>query len=254
MPKLNDLTNRRFGKLIVLCREKNNNHKQTMWKCKCDCGTEFIVRGYSLTTSNTTSCGCRRTEMLNKRNKELGIKHRINETGNKYGKLSVIELDEEKTNNSQNAWWICQCDCGNLTSIKGVDLRRNHTMSCGCIKSQGELQIIQLLQNNNIDFVYQYSFKDLIGITSLLKFDFAIFTANQLSYLIEYDGIQHFETSSYFGGDSSFKIRQNLDSLENEYCVYHKIPLIRIKYTKLNNMDILDVSLKEGSKLIDYRE
>ena len=29
-----------------------------MWLCQCDCGKEVIVRGASLTTGNTKSCGC----------------------------------------------------------------------------------------------------------------------------------------------------------------------------------------------------
>ncbi len=52
--RLNDLTGKRFGRLLVLNREETKEspggNKRTMWKCKCDCGKETIVWSYSLTS------------------------------------------------------------------------------------------------------------------------------------------------------------------------------------------------------------
>lgn len=44
----NDITGKRFGRLVVIeqCESKNNRR---MWKCKCDCGKEKSILGYSLT-------------------------------------------------------------------------------------------------------------------------------------------------------------------------------------------------------------
>lgn len=56
------------------------------------------------------------------------------ETGNKYGKLTVIKRGE---NDKQgNARWYCQCDCGNpeLYLARGYGLRNGHIQSCGCLK------------------------------------------------------------------------------------------------------------------------
>jgi len=255
MSLLKDLTGQRFGKLIVLNRADNNKYNQTMWNCICDCGNQTVIRGYSLTTGNTTSCGCKIKETLSKRNKELGKIKRIKEIGNRYGKLIVLDLDLSRTNSSQNAWWECECDCGNTTSVSGVDLRRGHTISCGCAKSKGELKIISLLQENLLTYSYQYSFDDLIGITNKLKFDFAIFKEWEiLSHLIEFDGVQHFNPCVYFGGQETFQRTKELDYLKNEYCKQNNIPLIRIKYTLLDTLKISHLLLKEGSELIDCRE
>lgn len=55
-------------------------------------------------------------------------------------------------------------------------------------------------EKNNISFCEQYSFSDLKGDVSPLKFDFAIFKKGQLKYLIEFQGKQHYEPIEYFGG------------------------------------------------------
>lgn len=52
-----DLTEKRFGKLTVLYRSKNNK-KGTYWHCKCDCGNEKDVLGSNLKSGNVRSCGC----------------------------------------------------------------------------------------------------------------------------------------------------------------------------------------------------
>ena len=54
----------------------------------------------------------------------------INETGNKYGFLTVIERDG--SNPQGKAVWLCQCDCGNLVQATGISLRNGTTKSCGC--------------------------------------------------------------------------------------------------------------------------
>lgn len=58
----NDLTNQRFGRLVVkeYVGRVNNN---TMWKCICDCGNEVVVNAYSLRNGKTRSCGCLNTEV-----------------------------------------------------------------------------------------------------------------------------------------------------------------------------------------------
>lgn len=53
-----DLTGQHFGRLTAIKRAGNDNNNNAMWKCKCDCGNELIVRGASLRSGNTRSCGC----------------------------------------------------------------------------------------------------------------------------------------------------------------------------------------------------
>lgn len=39
---------------------------------------------------------------------------------------------------NRKALWLCKCDCGNEKEIivRGSDLRRNHTKSCGCLQKE----------------------------------------------------------------------------------------------------------------------
>lgn len=55
----------------------------------------------------------------------------IDETGNRYGKLTVLRKDAR--NHADGAYWICRCDCGNITTVKASNLRcARPVRSCGC--------------------------------------------------------------------------------------------------------------------------
>lgn len=58
----------------------------------------------------------------------------INEVGNTYGRLTVIE--RAGTSKDHHAMWLCQCSCGNLTKVISSDLRSGHTTSCGCYNKE----------------------------------------------------------------------------------------------------------------------
>jgi hypothetical protein len=59
----------------------------------------------------------------------------IDETGNRYGRLVVIERAAQSTQN-RKARWICRCDCGTLKPITGASLRKKTTQSCGCLSKE----------------------------------------------------------------------------------------------------------------------
>jgi len=74
----------------------------------------------------------------------------------------VLEKTNEKTPN-KTFKYRCQCDCGALVLVDGVELRRNRVISCGCIHSKGESLLNQLLNKMNYTFKTQYTFNDLKG-------------------------------------------------------------------------------------------
>ena len=60
----------------------------------------------------------------------MGI-HAIDLTGKRFGSLVVIERNgtDKKT---RNPLWLCRCDCGKTTTVRGCNLRTGNTRSCGC--------------------------------------------------------------------------------------------------------------------------
>lgn len=63
-------------------------------------------------------------------------------TGQRFGKLVVRCVDEERSRNGK-VYWICDCDCGNEKSIQSTCLtRKKHgTISCGCARNSLEAKI-----------------------------------------------------------------------------------------------------------------
>ena len=56
-------------------------------------------------------------------------KPRIDLTGRKYGEITVIRFDE--TSPKGRYLWICECVCGNITSVDRSSLSGGKTTSCG---------------------------------------------------------------------------------------------------------------------------
>lgn len=53
-----DITNQKFGRLLVVSRASNTSRNAVTWNCLCDCGREKIVAGRHLRSGVTVSCGC----------------------------------------------------------------------------------------------------------------------------------------------------------------------------------------------------
>ena len=62
MPKKVDMTGRPIGRLLVIEECGRDAHGKALWRCRCECGNEVIVRVDNLRSEHTTSCGCYRRE------------------------------------------------------------------------------------------------------------------------------------------------------------------------------------------------
>ena len=73
-----DLTGQPFGRLLVLYECGRSKEGQVLWKCRCDCGNECVVRGTVLRKQLTQSCGCLRRDIARECNTTHGLttKHR----------------------------------------------------------------------------------------------------------------------------------------------------------------------------------
>lgn len=227
--KINDLTGKKFGKLLVLERDFNKNketgRKDVYWRCQCECGNIISVMGWQL--QKQKSCGkCVEREAL----------------GLRFGKLTIKEcLGQYKIGNQKYATqtrFHCLCDCGNYIDVSWSHLQTGHTCSCGCSKrSLGEEIINYLLIENNIPFKREYTFSNLTSPNGgKLRFDFAILDENeQVIRLIEFDGPQHEQENDYFSDFEELKIR---DELKNNFARENHIPLVRIPYKMKSKITI----------------
>lgn len=127
--------------------------------------------------------------------------------------------------------------CGNKYFVT-PDSFLNREAKCLCRTiSNGELSILNFLKNNNIKFIQQIRFKKCKN-KFTLPFDFGVFDSkDNLKYLIEFDGKQHYEPIRYFGGIDSFKKLKHNDEIKNTYCINNSIPLIRIPYWDFSNVE-----------------
>ena len=74
--RLNDLSGKRFGRLVVLGRmAQNNANNKVIWLCQCDCGRQTVVIGSRLYTGKTKSCGCLIREKTIERSTRHGFCH-----------------------------------------------------------------------------------------------------------------------------------------------------------------------------------
>lgn len=100
------------------------------------------------------------------------------------------------------------------------------------LSSRGEIKIHEVLESADLDFKEEYSFPDLLSPSgNPLRFDFCVFdAAGDIDFLIEYQGIQHYEPKSKFGGIAGLRKQQMNDMKKREYCRHHGINLVLIPY------------------------
>ena len=205
-----NLIGKYFSYLTVVGRQSKNG---VIWICKCKCGKKVEVRTRDLLLGHTKSCGCRQSTI---RRSEL--------IGQKFGKLTALYSLPEREGSS--VVWHCKCDCGNEIDVPRKRLITGNTKSCGCLKSQGEFKVLNILKQLEIDYIREYSFQDCIfpDTKTLARFDFYLPDYN---CCIEYDGKQHFKSENHgWNNQEHLKKTQYRDNIKNEYCKNNNIPLI----------------------------
>ena len=64
----------------------------------------------------------------------------IDLTGQKFGRLTVLHKDTERITKN-GSYWICQCECGNIKSIRSAHLRKGDIQSCGCYNKEHQAEL-----------------------------------------------------------------------------------------------------------------
>lgn len=166
----------------------------------------------------------------------------------------LITKEEEYINSVKPVDLKCPCGEVFATTFQYFKNREKHSCNrCSSYMTKGEVKIENALKKMGIEYKSQYAFKDCVK-NRPLPFDFAIFdNIGNLKFLIEYDGIQHFEPVDFAGKGEEwakevFKGNQERDLIKNEYCFNKGIELIRIPYWDIKHLEhyIFDALVEQG--------
>lgn len=114
--------------------------------------------------------------------------------------------------------------------------------------SRGEIKIQEILQDAGFHFTMEQSFEGLNSSNGRpLRFDFCVFDDdNNIDFLIEYQGKQHYQPSSKFGGARGFYQQQYNDNKKRRFCAMNNYTLVEIPYTEENLIDYDYIMTKAG--------
>jgi hypothetical protein len=75
--EVKDLTNKMFGRWLIIKRKDNNKKGRAMWLCECQCEnkTQRIILGSNLIQGKSKSCGCLQKEIASDINKIIKKKY-----------------------------------------------------------------------------------------------------------------------------------------------------------------------------------
>ena len=243
--KSKDLSQEHYEHFSAIKRIKPyTKSRSAHWLCLCECGQYFVTTSNHITAGTCRSCGHIQKELaskaITKYRQENSGKPKVDYTGYKSGKLTVISFSHMDKNH--HSVWNCQCECGNTTQVAASELVKKDTKSCGClIQSYGSYRIEQILLKYNIPYIKEKTFNTcrFPNTNALARFDFYV-----NGVLIEFDGRQHYEYVGGYYTIEDFEKLQERDKYKTKWCKQNNIPLIRIPYfdeEKLSDEYILEV-------------
>lgn len=177
-----------------------------------------------------------------------GVKKDLSEFIEESNKIHNFKYDYSNTkyiNNKKKVEIFCKIH-GSFFQIPS-----NHLKGYGCPKckiSKGENRIINFLEKNKINYIFEYKYKDCINPKTKRKLSFDFYLPNH-NICIEYDGQQHYMPVSFSGTKENLedKFKENIfrDGIKNNYCIDNNIKLIRIGYEDYDNIEnILENNFK----------
>ena len=245
---------------------------------KCDC--DFVVKSYK----NTISCPECRTNNRNERKKELFSKgltsvhkpeHCMDSNVQRgiitrtltgydpdcilyYSRAEFVELVRRITPNivildeniDSSKKVRCKCKTCNSEWSTWVHYLTRGAPCPKCKGSAGERAVATYLDDNDIEYIREYSFDDCRD-KMPLRFDFYLPEKNAV---IEFDGIQHFMPVSFVHTDDresvaeQFRGLQKRDENKNKYCLRKGVHMLRIRYDEKNIAGVIEDFLNKIDK------
>ena len=127
---------------------------------------------------------------------------------------------------------------------------RDHIRYAGCPRcnsSKGELYVENILRNLGVQYQKQYPIKYA---STTIHSDFLV-KYNNTTYIIEYNGKQHYTPIKHFGGELKFKKQLDRDNYLKQYCESNGFILLSIPYY-LNNNQIKELIINTFKENVVY--
>lgn len=125
-----------FGDVFKVWSDKNektpydyypSSTKKTWIKCENGVHDDYLRK-----VANSVRYGFRCPECAKEmRSMKAADVVRLDLVGQTFGELKVIARDEEKSAETGNSYFICECSCGAVVSRYGVQLKNGGTKTCG---------------------------------------------------------------------------------------------------------------------------
>lgn len=194
-------------------------------RCKI-CGYKFVTTLYYLQKCNVCCVKCNENNRIRKSEERF-----IKQLNEKNGHIIMTGVFKSMSDNTD---FMC-LDCKKSFIRTPHDTLRYLTCPYCSTNSKMEYLIINILNDNSIEFDLHKTYPDLRGVNNgLLSYDFYIPSKN---IFIEAQGEQHEHQIEYFGGEESFKIQQEHDKRKREYAKEHNIELLEIWYYESNDIE-----------------
>jgi hypothetical protein len=161
-PRRRDLTGQRFGRYLVLAFSGIAPGRMSVWKVRCDCGTERLVRANGLLMGEQRSCGCSRTA-TRKSVAEERLRSGLKNCGNKNCRqmnpqpLSAFNRDRKLIDGRSG--WCRQCERGyKLSRQFGLSLEQRDAIiasQAGCCANPGCLKVLATDHRPSVDHCHR---------------------------------------------------------------------------------------------------
>lgn len=208
---------------IVVKNNKRNRDKITI-KCK-KCEIEFERTYDDIAKSKTKILYCPNCSSRKSHN-FINYQERVNANfGNEYILMDEVYYNKKISIKHKNCGLIFEMRIDNFLRSKGCPI-------CAPSVSKGEQKILNYFKDKNYNCNYQFRIPNT-------KFHFDFLIDNKI--VIEYQGLQHYQSVEIFGGEKRFLQQIKYDNFKRNYCKKNNLILLEIPYTDYKKIEeILD--------------
>lgn len=153
---------------------------------------------------------------------------------------NTIQPNKVAPFSGKHAWWKCPI-CKHSWNAIISNVTCNNSRCAYCYQSNGEQIVFNTLMRLHVNFKAQVKLPGLKDKSSL-RCDFVIYNKNNKPvYIIEYNGIQHYQPVDAFSDgispEHAMKVTQYHDSLKMKYALKHMLGFMAITYKSNYHLD-----------------